>query len=1199
MHRPQRIRKKNKRYQSGGESDEEIENCPPIESALRTVSTKKMRIGEAHPFFNLPRTLALDALETETPSPKEKTSHTKDLSPETKSPDQLVQADDTDVVMGEALWERPPGIGNPGQIKWVLLENFMCHEHFKMEFVPNINFISGQNGSGKSALLQACQQVLGVSARETGRASSQTAFIRTGAHEAKIVIALWNEGPDAYRAREFGKEVIIERIIGKTSSWALKSARGIKIGKRRADLDDLLSYFSIDGSNPISVMTQDVTRSFLAGSTDKSDKQKYAIYQQATMLDQVKLVNDISQSKVDEMLQSIEEAKAKLSQVKKDRDAAKKDLDLMIQVDEKRAEAAALEKVLAWASVRAMEQQKEFLKEKLTAGPPLIEKTGADLIEAQVLVETLSETLQKEASLMDTYSSSANQLSTEIAELKKAHATTLKDVKEATKKIESLELNLEELNKEHEVMKAEVSKQNTEAGDTKAQEALTQFEDILTELNASVQQHVEQKQQLLTSMRKAEEVLRSAMDRHDDIRREVSRAQREVEELSRKQRLAEQEARECANDRRAMFGGRHVLKFCTAVQQQLHRFHRAPIGPIGYYLTLKDAQWSKVVSGALNANLDFFLVHDRHDLEILKEIARILGVPLPSTKVLRLDLPKHHIPLDCVPPQDKLTILQLLECSDPAYEPSVMNTIVDQAQAEKIVLCNTEKDAREVARHPNCKTAFARGGTCYVYKGGIQTRFPENLQWRAPKLGSNSSDLITNVQAELQDTQDWLKKVTEKEAAANMEVQRSKLAMHAAKAAYNAERDELARAEQMVTDYTSQQRDSLLGGDDHIDLGSLQADLTEVFQKKSEVEQSLFYAKQELRDLQEKEKVAVEAWENAKEKMTRLLASNEDAVNAISQRESAKEEAEARVIDLSGRKEALQEQMQALEVALKKALVDVTQYRSMAEEVCSEDEGRSMEMVLRETYLSAPHGWSLEKFDQLLNNTQSLSKLLDKKLGEIKKAEKEAGGLREEVEARFRALSVQFNEKKNFVQNVITHYRRLKEALDNRKATYEKLSRDAELLVGTLFNKYMARKGHTGSIEIDKENQTLNLKVKITGSKDAEKVKDLKQLSGGERSYTTVCFALAVGEYIQSPFRAMDEFDVFMDAVNRRISMVSLFENAMLHKEVQFLLLTPQDVSAVEEAKRHLAEELNNPVPDGFLKVLCMPAARPTGHLAS
>jgi hypothetical protein len=37
--------------------------------------------------------------------------------------------------------------------------------------------------------------------------------------------------------------------------------------------------------------------------------------------------------------------------------------------------------------------------------------------------------------------------------------------------------------------------------------------------------------------------------------------------------------------------------------------------------------------------------------------------------------------------------------------------------------------------------------------------------------------------------------------------------------------------------------------------------------------------------------------------------------------------------------------------------------------------------------------------------------------------------------------------------------------------------------------------------------------------KKSKPVTDLRSLSGGERSYTTVAFMLALGEYVEAPFK--------------------------------------------------------------------------------
>lgn len=50
-------------------------------------------------------------------------------------------------------------------------------------------------------------------------------------------------------------------------------------------------------------------------------------------------------------------------------------------------------------------------------------------------------------------------------------------------------------------------------------------------------------------------------------------------------------------------------------------------------------------------------------------------------------------------------------------------------------------------------------------------------------------------------------------------------------------------------------------------------------------------------------------------------------------------------------------------------------------------------------------------------------------------------------------------------------------------------------------------------------------------SSQTQDVSDLKGLSGGEKSFSTLCFMLSLWEHVCSPFRCMDEFDVFMVGV--------------------------------------------------------------------
>lgn len=51
---------------------------------------------------------------------------------------------------------------------------------------------------------------------------------------------------------------------------------------------------------------------------------------------------------------------------------------------------------------------------------------------------------------------------------------------------------------------------------------------------------------------------------------------------------------------------------------------------------------------------------------------------------------------------------------------------------------------------------------------------------------------------------------------------------------------------------------------------------------------------------------------------------------------------------------------------------------------------------------------------------------------------------------------------------------------------------------------------------------------------------DMRALSGGERSFSTVCFILSLWSIAESPFRCLDEFDVYMVELHFKFSNLGL-----------------------------------------------------------
>lgn len=152
------------------------------------------------------------------------------------------------------------------------------------------------------------------------------------------------------------------------------------------------------------------------------------------------------------------------------------------------------------------------------------------------------------------------------------------------------------------------------------------------------------------------------------------------------------------------------------------------------------------------------------------------------------------------------------------------------------------------------------------------------------------------------------------------------------------------------------------------------------------------------------------------------------------------------------------------------------------------------------------------------------------------------------------------------MKNLNSFIKSLDSVMNHRLQVYAELRRFLSARCKYYFDSMLAQRGYTGSMTFDHKNETLSISVQ-PGQGNKADLSDMRSLSGGERSFSTVCFVLSLWAITEAPFRCLDEFDVYMDMVNRRISMDMMLKVAAGQRYRQFIFLTPQSMSSLPVSK--------------------------------
>ena len=176
------------------------------------------------------------------------------------------------------------------------------------------------------------------------------------------------------------------------------------------------------------------------------------------------------------------------------------------------------------------------------------------------------------------------------------------------------------------------------------------------------------------------------------------------------------------------------------------------------------------------------------------------------------------------------------------------------------------------------------------------------------------------------------------------------------------------------------------------------------------------------------------------------------------------------------------------------------------------------------------------------------------------------GEVSEEVEKMYFNYLNLLEELKAKAAVVAENLKRTLEEIEERRRKWRETLESILETVSQTYREFLAKIEATGRVRLvnteDIEEAGLEVLVGFRGAEP--QVLDAFTQSGGERSVATMLFLLALQQYLRSPLRAVDEFDVHMDPRNREVISEMLLKQMANTKDIQYVTITPGQISTIE-----------------------------------